>query len=165
MDVCLGLDSFLWTMCYVATKVLGTTVAPKKSRQWVFPLKTYFEVILIKKKKFSPAYLEYLKINSSTQQTYKKILKTQNQTKLDMFSSTYICFLHSIKALTQPSSNFSNRIELIDTKNYHFSNQKWCGQLSFSTLKSGNLSLSLSLSLSHTHTHITDWETIKKNFV
>jgi hypothetical protein len=70
-----------------------------------------------------------------------------------MFSSTYICFLHSIKALTQPSSNFSNRIELIDTKNYHFSNQKWCGQLSFSTLKSGNLSLSLSLSLSHTHTH------------
>ena len=61
-----------------------------------------------------------------------------------MFSSTYICFLHSIKALTQPSSNFSNRIELIDSKNYHFSSQKWCGQLSFSTLKSGNLSLSLS---------------------
>jgi len=70
-----------------------------------------------------------------------------------MFSSTYMCFLHSIKALTQPSSNFSNRIELIDTKNYHFSNQKWCGQLSFSTLKSGNISLFLSLSLSHTHTH------------
>jgi len=64
-----------------------------------------------------------------------------------MFSSTYICFLHSIKALTQPSSNFSNRIELINTKNYHFSSQKWCGQLSFSTLKSGNISLSLSLSL------------------
>jgi hypothetical protein len=38
-----------------------------------FPSKNLFLSHFNQKKKTLPAYLEYLKINSSTQQTYKKI--------------------------------------------------------------------------------------------